>query len=262
MLKKRLIPVLLLKDFNLVKSILFTSYQSVGNPFEEVIRFSEWEVDELVYLNIGNSNNHNFFQRQDSVLRKIENELSLISEINKNCFMPLTWGGGIKTVEEIKKILRNGADKVCLNTVAYKNYEVINEACKLFCKQAIVISIDLKKIDNQYYVFVDNGKTNTLKTIDEYIKIINDNPPGEIIIQSIDEDGRSKGFDLNIINKCLRLSNVPIIFCSGAGEYEHFVEAFKEGAQALAAANIWHYKELVDLNLKKILRDNNINVRK
>lgn len=177
-------------------------------------------------------------------------------------FYAIDLGRGVRTVEEIKQILRNGADKVCLNTVAFKNYEVVEESCKLFGKQAIVISIDLKKVDNQYFVFINNGKKNTLKTIDEYINIINQNPPGELLIQSIDEDGRAKGYDLNIISKCLKLSNVPIIFCSGAGDYNHFVEAFKEGAQALAAANIWHYKELVDLNLKKILRENNINVRK
>ena len=262
MLKKRLIPVLLLKDFNLVKSISFSSYQSVGNPFEEVIRFSEWEVDELIYLNIGNSKEYNFFQRQDSVVRNIYNNFSLISEINKNCFMPLTWGGGIKSVKEIKEVLRNGADKVCLNTEAFKNYSIIEEACQIFGKQAIIVSIDLKKIENSYYVFINNGKTNTFKKIEEYLQILNNNPPGEILIQSIDQDGKSKGFDLNIINKCLKVSKIPIIFCSGACDYSHFVEAFNEGAQALAAANIWHYTELVDLNLKKILRDNNINVRK
>ena len=100
------------------------------------------------------------------------------------------------------------------------------------------------------------------KKIGEYLKYLNDFPPGEILIQSIDEDGKGKGFDLNLINKCLKISKIPIIFCSGAGEYNHFVEAFNEGAHALAAANIWHYKELVDLNLKKILREKKIDVRR
>lgn len=261
MLKKRLIPILLMKEFNLVKSISFESYQSVGNPFEEVIRFSEWEVDELIYLNIGNNQKEKFFQRQDSIIREVGDDISLIKEVNKYCFMPLTWGGAINSLKDIKNIIRHGADKVSLNSHAFRNYDLVTEACKIFGKQAIIVSIDVKKIDNQYIVFINGGRENTKKSLEDYLKFLNEDPPGEILIQSIDEDGRSKGFDLNIINKSLKISKVPIIFGSGAGEYDHFVEAYKEGAQALAAANIWHYKELVDLNLKKILRSNNINVR-
>ena len=262
MLKKRLIPILLLKDFNLVKSKSFEFYQSVGNPFEEVIRFSEWEVDELIYLKIGVNTQEKFFQRQDSIIRSVDDEYTLLKEVNKNCFMPLTWGGGIKNIDQIRKILRNGADKVSLNSVAFENYEIVKNACEIFGKQAIVVSIDLQKIDNEYYVFTNGGQFNTKKKIDEYLKYLNDFPPGEILIQSINEDGKGSGFDLNLINKCLKISKIPLIFCSGTGEYIHFVEAFKEGAQALAAANIWHYKELVDLNLKKILREKKIDVRK
>ncbi len=260
MLKVRLIPVLLLKDGYLVKSNLFKDYQSTGNPIEEVERFNQWEVDELIYLNISSKKKEFTFRGDSNIDRKIS-YIELIKLINKNCFMPLTWGGGIRSLGEIEEILMSGADKVSLNTMVIEDTNAIKEAIKRFGSQVIVASADVKKIDNNYIVFSNNGKKNTKLNIEDWIKKVNDLNVGEVLIQSIDRDGSGKGYDIELLKKIKKISKSKIIFLGGVGKYEDFIDAVKNGANGLAAANIWHYKELVDLNVKKILKKNNINVR-
>ena len=144
MLKTRLIPVILLKDGNVVKSKNFKSYQFVGNPFEDVERFNQWKVDELIYLNINGSFDLSYSYRPDSNINDKYSTIGLIKKINKICFMPLVWGGGIRNHEQIEDVLLNGADKVSLNTMFYENPELIYEASKKFGSQAIIVNLDIK----------------------------------------------------------------------------------------------------------------------
>ena len=264
MLKIRIIPVLLLRENFLVKSINFSKFQAIGNPFEEVKRFSQWEVDELIYLDIGDEKTKNNFEigNPDRNESNFRSKYELIKEINKYCFMPLVWGGKIKTIFDIEKTLKNGADKVSLNTQAFKNPQLIRDAVKRFGGQAIIVSIDVKKNNNKYDVYINGGKTNTNIQLETYLSEINKMSVGEILIQNIDKDGSQDGYDLNLLELMLSKSKTPFIACSGVGDYDHILQAAKMGVKALAAANIWHFKELVDRNIKKILIDNNIDVRK
>ena len=261
MLKIRLIPLLLLKDNVLVKSINFSKYQSIGNPFEEVERFNQWKVDELIYLNI--SENKNISSVRPDAKGHIEsNKFQLLKNINRRCFMPLTWGGGIKNIDDVRQALLEGADKVAINTEAFNNPDLIKKSVVNFGSQAIIISIDVKKINNEYMVFINGGKINTNCNLYDWIKEINNLEPGEILIQSIDEDGSSLGYDLELLSILKRKAKIPYIACSGVGDYNDFIEGCNSGASAVAAANIWHYKDNVDYHARKILKSAGINVRK
>lgn len=261
MLKTRLIPVLLLKEGFIVQSINFNQFKFTGNPFSEIERFNQWQIDELIILNISEKKDY-YFYRNDTFTDKEFTYIELIKKINRNCFMPLTWGGKIRSLEEIKKILISGADKVSLNTLVITKPELIEKTIKIFGSQAIVASVDVKNINNDYVVFIDNGNTNTGINIEEWIKIVNKLKVGEILIQNIDRDGLATGYDINLLKKVKKLTNLRITFLGGVGKYEDFVDAANHGASGLAAANIWHHKEMVDLNAKNILLKNNINVRK
>ena len=210
MLKTRLIPVLLLKDGFIVKSINFGKYQSTGNPFEEVERFNQWQVDELIYLNISKKNE--FYFRNDSNLDNKISYIELIKKINKNCFMPLTWGGGIRFFEEIEEILISGADKVSLNTVIIEKPDIIEKTIKKFGSQVVVAAVDVRKIDNDHMVFIENGKINTGITIEKWLKKVNKLNVGEILIQSIDNDGLALGYDIELLKKTKKYKIKNYIF--------------------------------------------------
>ncbi len=235
-------------------------YQSVGNPFEEVIRFNQWKVDELIYLNI--SNEKKFRYRSDSNIESYISYLDLIKHINVNCFMPLTWGGGIRSADEAEEIISCGADKVSLNSLMFENPSEIEKIIKKYGSQVVVGSVDVRRSENnEYIVYSHNAKKNTGMKIKEWIKFAEKLGVGELLIQSIDNDGECEGYDLNLLKHARKNSNLNIIFLGGVGSYDHFVDAAKEGASGLAAANIWHFKELVDIYAKKILKEGNINVR-
>jgi imidazole glycerol-phosphate synthase subunit HisF len=263
MLKTRIIPILLLQQNFLVKSVNFSRYQAIGNPFEEVKRFSQWQVDELIYLNIDKDNSLDNIDigNPDRNISNFLSKYDLIKEINKYCFMPLSWGGNIKTINDVENILKNGADKVSINSEAFKNPELIIESARRFGAQAIIVSIDVKKKNNKYYVYIGGGKINTNVELEDYLKHINLLNIGEILIQNIDRDGVQKGYDLDLLELMLSKSKKPFIACSGVGEYSHLLEAAKMGVRALAAANIWHFKELVDKNIKKMMIEANIDIR-
>ena len=260
MLKIRLIPVLLLKEGFVVKSINFSKFQSTGNPFEEVERFNQWQVDELIFLNISEKKNEYSF-RNDSSLDSNISYLNLIKKVNKNCFMPLTWGGAIRSLEEIEKILISGADKISLNTLVVTKPELVKKTIKIFGSQVIVASVDVKK-EMTIILFSSTMEKRNGINIEEWIKNVDKLNVGEILIQSIDRDGLATGYDINLLKKVKKLTDLRVTFLGGVGKYEDFVDAAKNGASGLAAANIWHYKEMVDLNAKKILSEHNINVRK
>ena len=261
MLKKRLIPVLLLREGMLVKSIEFKQYRPVGNPRVAIDYFNTWEVDEIIFIDISQGKEYQK-GRLDINLANF-NKLSEYTEyISKKCFVPLTVGGGIRSIPDIRKLLSAGADKISINTIALDNPDFIKESAKTFGRQCIVVSIDAKKhTDGDYEVF-KGGHIATRKDpftwAQEAVKL----GAGEIFIQSLDQDGTLTGYDLELIKKMTNAVDVPVIACSGVGEWHHLVDGITIGnAQAVAAANIFHYTEHSTRHAKSFMAEHGIDLR-
>lgn len=257
MKKKRIIPIFLLNEFKLVQSRYFTDFETIGNPFLTVKRFSQWMVDELIYLNISRD------KSKSQNTQDMKKFIKLIKELSKHNFMPITIGGKIKNLKQIYQYLKNGADKVSINTEAFNNKKFINNAAKEFGSQCIVISIDVKIIDKKYKVFINNGSINTGMNVGEWVSIAQSEGAGEILINSIDRDGSKKGYDFNIIDKIEKKVKIPLIFCGGVGHWKDFKLALKRRKiDAVAAANIFHHFDQSDYLAKDYLIKNKIkNIR-
>lgn len=261
MVKNRLIPVLLLQNGLLVRSEKFTIHQVIGNPIHEVERFNQWTVDELIYLDISRDDAYDL-RRDDTKVRGLSDALGVLDEVSKTCFMPLTWGGRIGTVEEMRQRISRGADKITLNSTAFSKPDLITQGAKLFGSQAIVVSIDaLRHADGSTEAFIDGGRTPTGLTPRELARRSEHRGAGEILLQSIDRDGTARGYDLDLIHEVAAATTIPVIACSGVGRYEHYADGIKAGASAVAAANIWHFKELSDRGGKRALLKAGVNVR-
>ena len=261
MVKKRLIPVLLLQNGQLVRSESFKIHQIIGDPIHEVERFNQWNVDELIYLDItrnGQYTNH----RSDHKSSGFEDPLQILDAVSKTCFMPLTWGGRIRTIEDMRVRFNRGADKITINSAAIDNPELISQAARAFGSQAIVVSIDcIRHSDNRTEVVTGGGRERTGLTPGRWARQVEDRGAGEILLQSIDRDGTGKGYDLELIQEVSGAVTIPVIACSGVGTYEHYSKGIKAGAAAVAAANIWHFKELSDRNGKRALARAGVDVR-
>jgi len=273
MLKTRLIPVLLLKNGILVRSRNFTFHQMMGNHIEQVKRFSEWKADEIVYLDIsrddryGLDGNKNIIGSSSSNSEVVQNSkkniIDIISDLSRICRVPLSVGGKIRTLEDIKKRLKAGADKVVINSVAIDNPEFIKKAAEEFGSQCIVVSIDVKKTSmDKWNIFKYFGKNITDLNLTKWIEIIQELGAGEILIQSIDRDGTSQGYDLDLLKSISKKITVPCIILGGAGNFDDFVKAHAINNEvSLAAANVFHFTEQSVLNAKKYMFKNKINVR-
>tara|TARA_A100001015_G_scaffold266352_1_gene315501 strand:- start:3424 stop:4230 length:807 start_codon:yes stop_codon:yes gene_type:complete len=262
MLKKRLIPIVLLKNGWVVQSKLFKEYQNLGNPLQTVKRLSEWCSDELIYLDISKDNNYDI-KRNDQNYPNRKNFIEIISDVSKVSFMPLTVGGKIKNLNDIELRLKEGADKVSINTYAFRDKKFIKYAAKEFGSQCIVISIDVKKINNNYKVFVNGGEENTERDSISWSKEVEDLGAGEILLNFIDRDGQGKGYDIEFTNKFKENLKIPLILCGGAGNENDFYNAVKKtDVDAIAAANFFHYKDQSVYYTKKFLYEKNLNFRK
>lgn len=261
MLKNRLIPVLLLQSGLLVRSELFKFHQIIGNPIHEVERFNQWTVDELIYLDISRDDNYDL-RREDHKIKGLSDPLQILEAVSKTCFMPLTWGGRIKSVEDMRARISRGADKITINTEAVRTPELITQGAKVFGSQAVVLSLDaFRHEDGRYEVFIGNGKEPTGKTPVDWAREAESRGAGEILIQCINRDGTGEGYDLGLISEVVAVTKIPVIACSGVGMYEQYAEGIKAGAAAVAAANIWHFKELSDRGGKRALARAGVNVR-
>jgi imidazole glycerol-phosphate synthase subunit HisF len=261
MLKNRLIPVLLLQNGLLVRSELFNIHQIIGNPIHEVQRFNQWSVDELIYLDISQNDTYDL-RREDHKVKGLNDPLSILDEVSRTCFMPLTWGGRIRNLDDMRLRFSRGADKITINTSAVRNPELITQGAKVFGSQAIVVSIDvLRHEDGSAEVFIEGGRTPTgMKPADWAVRA-EQCGAGEILLQSINRDGTGKGYDLDLIREVASATTIPVIACSGVGRYEQYAEGIRAGASAVAAANIWHFKELSDRGGKRALAKAGVNVR-
>ena len=251
---KRIIPSLFNKKGFLIRSENFNLHQNIGNFLNQAQRFFEWDIDELIYINLGQYNDQN-----NSEFNSIK---MIINKISKRCFLPLTVGGKINNLENAKKLIRIGADKLVINSGIFHNKKLIKEITSILGSQAVVASIDYRIINNAPVLFTDNGINNTKKKIIEWIKECEDLGVGEFFLNSIDRDGAGKGFDIKTINLVMKNTSLPIIACGGAGTEEHFYKAFvNTDINALSAANFFHFKENSYPNLKKFLYKKKIKIR-
>lgn len=250
MLAKRIIPCLDIKDGKTVKGINFLNITDVGDPVELGALYAEMGADELVFLDITATNEK----------RKTLSEL--VTRIAKHINIPFTVGGGISSVEDVSVLLACGADKISVNTSAVRNPQLINDLANQFGSQCVVLAIDTKLIDGEWYVFLNGGRVPTdIKTV-EWAKQAVALGAGEILLTSMNNDGTKDGFALDITRAVSEAVNVPVIASGGAGTMEHFVTVFDEGkADAALAASIFHYKEIAIPDLKNYLKTQGVEVR-
>jgi cyclase len=262
MLKNRLIPVVLMRGGVCVQSKRFSRYQRLGNPTTIVERLSDWASDELIYLDISDEDDYDL-GRDDLREQSQSDPLSILGEVAKRCFMPLTFGGGIRTLDDIARRVQLGADKVAINSQGLKDPDFIDAAAKEFGSQCIVICIDAKRIESDWNVLSDAGRNATGRTAAAWAREAVDRGAGEILVQSIDNDGAGQGFDIPLIQSVVSACSAPVIALGGVGCWEHFVEAIEiGGASAVAAANIFNYTENSVFKAKQHLYGAGCNVRK
>jgi len=251
MLKVRVIPTLLWKNFGLVKGVGFDSWRRVGPVLPAIKVYNTRDVDELVLVDI-------VANREQT-----EPDYGSVRDFADECFVPLTVGGGITGIDQIQKLLRAGADKICVNTAAYADPGLVEEAAKRFGAQCVVASIDARRgEDGGYFCFSHSGTVATGRRADEWAKELENRGAGEILITSIERDGTMSGYDLALIQQVVRSVNLPVIASGGAGNYEHMRLAIQEGgASAVAAASIFHFTEQTPAAAKKALAAAGIPVR-
>lgn len=252
MLSKRIIPCLDVKEGRVVKGIQFVQLRDAGDPVELARFYDEQGADELVFLDISAS------------VEGRETMVEVVREVASELAIPFTVGGGINTLEDMKKMLRSGADKVSLNTAAVRNPKLIAEGSAFFGSQCIVVAIDAKYDPDlgSWRVYTHGGRTPTELEVIEWAKEAVRLGAGEILLTSMDSDGEKKGFDLELTRAVSEAVTVPVIASGGAGNADHFVNAFTEGkADAALAASIFHYRETSVKEVKTHLREKGVIVR-
>lgn len=251
--RPRLIPVLLLKNGLLVRSQLFKTHQAIGNPLSTIMRYSNWNIDELVLLDISEGEVQDL--RRDDLQISYEGKglIDLIKQISSVCHMPLSVGGGIRTLEDIQGRLMAGADKCVINSKALEDPTFIKEAAQKFGSQCIVLSVDVLLKDNgDYEVFSEGGQRATGYDPVIWVQLAEEAGAGEILLNSINRDGSGKGYDVALIKSVTSAVSLPVIACGGVGKYEDFSPGIVDGAaSAVAAANIFHFFELSYPQAKK-----------
>lgn len=244
MLKKRIIPVQLLIGNRLVKTVEFGDYRDVGNPVSSSKVYSDQDADELVFLNIN---------REE---RDCDELVRLIQRVSEVCFMPLAVGGGISSFESAATLIRQGADKVVLNSAAYRNKELITQIGERFGRQAVMISIDARwsAESGDYKLFSDCGRTLEEVGLEEHLGNVVEAGAGEILITSIDQEGSMRGYDVRLIKRAVECTNIPVIAHGGAGNFEHMKEAFlTSGANAVACASLFNFGDNNPIRAKAFL---------
>ena len=250
MLKNRLIPVIVVKNELIVQSFNFKQFLPIGKIKTAIEFFVNWDVDEIIILDI------------DATKHEREPNLDVIRRASRECFVPLTIGGGIRTIESIKNVLRSGADKVSINSYAVENPKFITDAAIYFGNQCITVSIDAKKIDSDYFVFINNGTIDTGFKVAEWAKKVEELGAGEVLINSIERDGSREGYDLQLLNLVSSSVNIPVIACGGVGNMRHLASGIIEGnCQAVAAANIFQHTEHSTIAAKAMMNKLGAQVR-
>lgn len=249
---KRIIPCLDVKNGEVVKGVNFVSLKKIGNPVELAKFYNDEGADEIVFLDITASHENR------KIMKKV------VEDTAREIFIPFTVGGGIKSIEDIKEILRAGADKISLNSEAIKNKELIREGARRFGSQCIVVAIDGKRREkgNGWNVYIHGGREDTGIDLIAWVKEVTKLGCGEILLTSMDADGTKKGFDIEMLKEVRKNTNVPVIASGGCGRLEDFYEAFEEDiSDAALAASLFHYGELRIKDVKRYLKEKNVEVR-
>ena len=250
MLTKRIVPCLDIKNGRTVKGVNFVDLRDAGDPVELAKQYAEVGADELVFLDI------------DATLENRGTTLDMVLKVAEQVNIPFTVGGGISSVEHVDALLKNGADKVSINSSAVKRPELINTLSEKFGSQCVVVAIDAKQIDEEWLVHLAGGTIPTEIKLFEWAKEVEQRGAGEILFTSMNHDGTKAGFANNALAKLSELVNIPIIASGGAGTMQHFTDVFKLGkADAALAASVFHFGEISILDLKQDLKRNGISVR-
>ena len=251
MLAKRIIPCLDVNRGRVVKGVNFVNLVDAGDPVEAAKAYDEAGADELVFLDItASAEDRNII-------------LDVVKETAETVFMPLTVGGGVRTLEDIRKLLESGADKVSMNTAAVKDPSLVESAAVRFGSSTIVVAIDAKLVaDNKWEVYIHGGRTATGIDAVEWAKAVEDLGAGEILLTSMDRDGTKNGYDIPLTKAISEAVSIPVIASGGAGSRYHFYQAFTEGkADAALAASLFHFKQLTIKEVKEFLKEKGIPVR-
>ncbi len=250
MLTKRIIPCLDIKNGRTVKGLNFVDLKDAGDPVELAKKYAETGADELVFLDISATE-----ERRKTLV-------DLVRKVAQNINIPFTVGGGISSIEDVEILLKNGADKVSINSSAVKRPELINELARKFGNQCVVVAFDAKKINNDWIVHLVGGKVETELNLFDWAKEVEQRGAGEILFTSMDNDGTKNGFSNEALAKLSEIVNIPIIASGGAGTMQDFADAFTKGkADAALAASVFHFKEIEIPVLKQFLKEKKISVR-
>lgn len=250
MLNKRIIPCLDVKDGRVVKGVNFVELKDAGDPVTIAKAYDEHEADEIVFLDITASH------EKRGIL------LEIVRQTAEQVFMPLTVGGGVSKVQDIRDLLNAGADKVSINTAAVKNPQLISEGAAMFGSQCIVVAIDAKKVGEHWEVFTHGGRTSTGINAVDWAKKVEALGAGEILLTSMDADGTKDGYDIGLTDAVCKAVNIPVIASGGAGKLEDFLEVLTEtSADAALAASVFHYGEIPIDKVKSYLKSKKVNIR-
>jgi len=250
MLKRRIIPIELLKDGRLVKTINFSAPRDVGDPLKSSQVYSDQDADELLLLNISQNN------------RNVKALVELVEKIAQKCFVPLTVGGGIKCLEDAARLFNAGADKIMLNSIVYEQTRLINDISKIYGKQAVVVGIDALSDKTGFVLFSDCGRVQEPVSLSDHVTAVIQAGAGEIIIQSVNKDGTMSGYDLNLIQSVIAISTVPVIAAGGAGNFLHLKKAFEVGVDAVACGSLFNFGDNNPLRAKAFLKNYNIPLKR
>ncbi|AHE96149.1 imidazole glycerol phosphate synthase [Thermocrinis ruber] len=250
MLAKRIIPCLDVDKGRVVKGVKFQNLRDAGDPVEVAKNYEEQSADELVFLDITASAEE----------RKIM--IEVVQRVAETIFIPFTVGGGVSSLEDIRRLLSAGADKVSINTAAVKNPQLIYESAKRFGSQCIVVAIDAKRSERGWEVYIHGGRTPTGLDAVEWAKRVEGLGAGEILLTSMDADGTKKGYDIELCRAVASAVSIPVIASGGAGTMEHFYEVFTQtNVDAALAASLFHFKEVSIPELKAYLKNKGVHVR-
>lgn len=250
MLAKRIIPCLDVRDGKVVKGVNFVGIKEVGDPVELAKQYSDANADEIVFLDITASH-----EGRSTMLDVVRRTAEVV-------FVPLTVGGGIRTIEDVRDTLRAGSDKVGINSAAVRTPELINEAAAMFGRQCIVCAVDAKRTDDGWHVVINGGRIDTGKDLIEWVKELEARGAGEILLTSMDADGTKAGYDLEMTKAVCEAVHIPVIASGGAGSIDDFAEVFEEtSCDAALAASLFHYGELTIDEVKDAMRARGIPAR-
>lgn len=250
MLAKRIIPCLDVDDGRVKKGVNFVNLTDIGDPVEIAAEYQKQGADELVFLDISATN------------QKRQTTINMVEKVSRQVFMPLTIGGGIKSVADMDRLLKAGADKIAINSAAVNNPQLISQGAQKFGNQCIVVAIDVKKIADKYVVYVNGGQKKTDLDAITWAKKAVELGAGELLVTSMDKDGTKDGFDIELYQALNQVVDVPIIASGGAGKVEDFSQAFlKADVDGALAASVFHFGELTIADVKKSVKSKGVVVR-